>query len=105
MRRAHTRRGSTLVMAIMVAVIFAVAAYAVLYMSLGMRQRADFSERNLRARYAAESGYIMAMEKMWTPAGCGSGFTAPFDADGDGVNETTLNVTCAGGQVTVQVTY
>ena len=105
MRRVHDRNGSTLVMAILVAVIFAVAAYAVLYMSLGMRQRADFSERNLRARYAAESGYIIAMQRRWTnPNDCPP--STPFDDDDNPATpDVTLNFTCNGSQIDVQVNY
>src|SRR5206468_2930875 len=47
MRQGRKRRGSTLIMAVFIAIIFAVAAYAVLFMSLGLRQRVDFSERTL----------------------------------------------------------
>src|SRR5947208_2650909 len=88
MRQGRKRRGSTLIMAVFIAIIFAVAAYAVLFMSLGLRQRVDFSERTLRARYAAESGYVIALEKRWAGGPCPQ---QPIDFDDDD-NPATLPV-------------
>ena len=60
------RRGVALVTVIIAAMVFSVAAYAVLFMSMSMSNRQSFSEKNVRARYAAEAGIVWAMQKMWT---------------------------------------
>ena len=50
---------------ILMALVFSVAAYAVLFMVMSLKQRAGYHEHNLRARYAAEAGMVWAMQQLW----------------------------------------
>jgi hypothetical protein len=91
----HRKRGIALAAVIGSALVFSVAAYAVLYASLGFRQRVDFSKRNIRARYAAEAGMVWAMQRLWdNPAWTSSAGTIdlPFDVDQDGATGASEGV-------------
>ncbi len=59
------RRGIALITVIVAAMVFSIAAYAVLFMSMGMSNRQSFNEKSVRARYAAEAGIVYAMQKLW----------------------------------------
>ena len=65
MQRATSRKGMALAIVIFTALVFSVAAYAVLYLSLGLRERSDFHKRNIKARYASEAGVVWAMQRLW----------------------------------------
>ena len=58
-------RGSTLVVVLITAVVFSITAVGVLFLSLALTQRAQHSKGRLRASYAAESGLVWAMERLW----------------------------------------
>ncbi len=87
MQRVTSRRGMALAIVIFTALVFSVAAYAVLYLSLGLRERADFHKRNIKARYASEAGIVWAMQRLWqdptwsSPEG---NVDLPFDVDTNG---------------------
>ncbi len=89
------RPGIALGVVILTATIFSVAAYAVLAIAIGLRARIDFSKRNVRARYAAEAGMVWGMQQLWanptwaSPLGTVDHW---FDSDGDGVNETAIDI-------------
>ena len=58
-------RGFALTAVIMMAVIFGIAAFGILTMALGARQRARFHEERLGARYAAEAALVWAQQQFW----------------------------------------
>lgn len=79
------RRGIALGIVVVTSLVFAIAAYAVLYAANSLGSRANFQKRNTSARYAAEAGLVWAMQKLWAnPAEC---FNAnpdfSFDTDGN----------------------
>ena len=81
-------RGAALGFVIAIAALFAIAVFAALVMALSARQHStEFYEQRLRARYAAESGIVWAMQRLWAdPTECFPGpgdFTVP-DPDGAG---------------------
>jgi len=96
MRMRDQRRGIALGLVVITAFIFAIAAFAVLTMAISSAQRSGESEDRLRAQFAAEAGLVWAMQKLFVdaadPSFCGGGVNMPFDTDGDGTNETTVNI-------------
>ena len=86
------RRGITLVTVIVAAMVFSIAAYAVLFMSMSMSNRQSFNEKDVRSRYAAEAGIVWAMQKLWAdPLECfGGPNDLPLDDDGDPVTPDVM---------------
>lgn len=82
----HDERGVALGIVILSAIVFSVAAFAVLTMSLSRAQTAELTEDRLRARYAAEAALVWAMQRLWVDQtwSSGLGIDLPFDIDGDG---------------------
>lgn len=106
------RRGIALGVVILTSVVFSIAAYAILFMMMGLKQRNSFYERNLRVRYATESGLVWAQQRLWAnPAECFGG-NPDFTIDDD-ANPLTAAIgvdiirTPCGGDSTLQakVTY
>ena len=74
MRTAKNRRGIALGVVILTSVVFSIAAYAVLFMMMGLKQRNRFYEQNLRVRYATEAGMVWATQRLWaSPGECFNG--------------------------------
>ena len=109
-------RGVTLAAVIITALIFAIAAFALLNMVLSQVQRAEGSLARQRAAYAAESGLVWATQRLCrdpnypsagpsstciTPSSCTTCNTAgsqasdrlSLDTDGNGSLETQVNIT------------
>jgi len=83
-----SKRGAALGLVLAVAALFSIAVFVALVMVLSARQHStEFYEQRLRARYAAESGIVWAMQQLWVdPSECFHGpgdFTVP-DPDGPG---------------------
>lgn len=58
-------RGIALGVVIITAIVFSIAAFGVLALSMGGAQRAGSYARRLQARYAAEAGLVWAMQRLW----------------------------------------
>ena len=103
----HAEHGIVLGIVIMTAVIFSIAAYAMLMTAMNQRQRAkEFDVDRLRARYAAEAGLVWAQERLWAdPTFCVG--SPPFNP----INGLTVTVTVSGPcpgpthKITARVTY
>lgn len=95
--RLSGERGVVLGIVIITAIIFGIAAFGLLSMAVNQARQATFvSQDRARARYAAESGLVMAMQELWVDQNdCVFG---PYnlDTNGDGANETTVTVTRSG---------
>jgi len=95
----RAERGAALGIVILSSIVFSVAAFAVLNMSMSRAQTAAFEEGRLRARYAAEAGLVKAMQLLWNgtmpPGMCGPGVTWSYDTDNDGTFETPVLVTAS----------
>ena len=83
----NTERGVALVLVAVTAIIFSVAAFAMLTVALSAARRTWLgSEQRLRAKFAAEAGLVWAMQRLFVdPANC---FPAnpdmSIDTDGPG---------------------
>lgn len=109
-------QGFALMMVLITAVIFAVAAFAALTIAVsGTQQMTVISDDHLRARYSAEAGLVWAMQKLWVnPAECFGG-SPNFTIDTDGAGPlpgTGIDITatpCPGpgvsGTLSAKVTY
>ena len=105
--RAKAERGIVLGLVIVTAIIFSIAAYAMLMVAMNQRQRAkEFDVDRLRARYAAEAGLVWAQERLWAdPNFCGG--VPSFSP----INGLTVTVTVSGPcpnathQITARVSY
>jgi Tfp pilus assembly protein PilX len=65
-------RGAALTITIMIALITAIALYAILMMASSQARQAAFTASRLRARYAAEIGLVWAQQRLRdNPAYCG----------------------------------
>lgn len=62
-----------LMMVVIGAVMFSLAAYAMLNMSLSRTQSVRSNVDRYRARYAAEAGMVYAMQKLWVKSDWSSG--------------------------------
>ena len=108
-----TQRGMVLGIVVVMAFIAAVASYTILLVAASQARQGQFWRQRFRARYAAEAGIVWAMERLWAnQAYCGAPDPPPFDTDGDGVADTTVDVTmsgCGGGAanrtISAAVTY
>ncbi len=77
------RRGIALGVVILTSIVFSIAAYAVLFMMMGLKQRTNFYERNLRARYATEAGLVWASQRLWANPGDCFNANPDFSIDDD----------------------
>jgi hypothetical protein len=100
--RAGERGLATLLVTVITAFVFSLAAFAVLLMGLSRaQQNSPIDPNRLRARYAAEAGLVWAMAKLWDDPGWGPGKTWTIvDTDGDGKlvlpNDTKVDIILAG---------
>ena len=101
-----SEQGVVLGMVIIAAIVFSIAAYAMLSVAMSHRQRVkEFDVDRLRARYAAEAGLVWAQEQLWAnPAFCGG--APPFNPI-NGLNVAVAVSNCGGPthQLTASVTY
>ena len=92
------QHGSVLAMVIIGAVIFSIAAYAMLNLSLSRTQSVRYNIDRYRARYAAEAGMVYAMQKLWANPNwsSGQGWTKSEDLDldtnADGIADTQVDI-------------
>ena len=103
---AKNERGIVLGMAIIAAIIFSIAAFAMLMMAMNQRRRIkEFDVDRLRARYAAEAGLVWAQERLWVdPNFCGG----PLPTKVNDLDVTvTVSPPCPGAthQIKASVTY
>ena len=86
-------RGIALGVVLMTAVIFSVAAFAVLTMALSGQQRLKvLSKDHLSAQYAAEAGVVWVMQRLWNdPTYCAN--NTPLPSPPNPINGLTVNVT------------
>ena len=115
LRQAVRRaRGVALVTVLVTAVVFSIAAFSALMISLASRQRSQqSSEGRLRAQYADEAGLVYAMQNLWAdpnyPKPCCASSCAgqnqseflDLDTDGNGSKETQVTITvtnCGAGR-------
>ena len=102
-QRFFNTRGAALVIVLVSALIFSIAAFGVLTMAVSRAQQVDYvSETRIRARFAAEAGMVWATQRLWAtpgwPPGCvpGNDQAAPvwtIDTDGAGpLPPTNVNV-------------
>ena len=91
-------RGVVLGVVIITSVIFGIAAFGLLSFAMNQAAQTSFvSEKRTRARYAAESGLVYAMEQLWVnPNDCTLGPPGPLDTDNDGTPDATVTVTRPG---------
>ena len=109
MRRTG-ERGIALGVVIITAVVFSVAAFAILTLSMGGAQQAGSYARRLKARYAAEAGLVWATQRLWgTPTWTSSAGT---DLTVGGMNvDVTLSACpappalCDNRRLEAKVTY
>ena len=109
-------RGFALMMVLITAVVFTVAAFAALTIAVsGAQQMTVISDDHLRARYSAEAGLVWAMQWLWAhPAECFLG-SSDFSIDTDGAGSLPLTWVdiaadpCPGpgvsGTLSAKVTY
>ncbi|MBI4322761.1 MAG: hypothetical protein HY596_00620 [Candidatus Omnitrophica bacterium] len=80
-------RGVALGMVIVMALIFAVAAFGVMTLSVSRSQTSGLQAHRLKAQYAAEAGLVWAMQRLWQDqAYCG-------EQDPPPINGLTVDVT------------
>src|SRR3989338_848249 len=89
-------RGVVLGVVLITSIIFGIAAFGLLSLAVNQMGQVNLvSEDRTRARYAAESGLVMAMQELWAnPADCAFGpYTIDTYNDPDPANDTTVTVT------------
>ena len=64
--RIDNQRGSAIWVTLGVAIVCAVAAYGALFTAQSVARRTQFHQERTRARYAAEAGYVWAMDQLWS---------------------------------------
>ena len=99
------KRGAVLAVVVGVAIVAAIAAYAILLMVLAQGRHARFYRERLRARYAAEAGIVWAQQRLWRdPTYCGS--PGPPAIEGLAVTVTISDCTAGSAKViAAQATY
>ena len=97
LERSFHRRGIALVVVLLTAVVFSIAAFGVLTVAVSRARQIDYlGEDRIRYRAAAEAGLVWAMQRLWvTPGWCGAPPFPPLDTDGDGIPETVVSITVA----------
>ena len=72
----RNERGIAVGMVIVMALLFAIGAFAALMSALTRLRISGTIRQGIVARYAAEGGLVYAMQKLWVdPAYCGTGAT------------------------------
>ena len=99
-RRHRDERGFALGVVIITAVIFSVAAFAILMMGITRARIGRLDQERARAYYAAEAGVVWAMQKLWVDPRFDSspGWAGPpndpawMDTNADGINDTKVDI-------------
>ena len=104
-RVSKNERGVALGMVIVLALIFAVAAFGVMTMSVSRSQTYGRQTHRLKAQYAAEAGLVWATQRLWSnQAYCG--VPDPPPVNGMNIDVTVTN--CGAGRthaLTAKVLY
>lgn len=110
-RQITSERGGGLFgLAVIVALVSSIAAYAVLTVAMSQARQGRVLHERARVRYAAEAGLVMLRERLWrNPGYCGNS-AEQIDTNGDGGGDTTVNLSvsnCAAirRDMTARVTY
>jgi len=91
---SNNERGMALGMVIVMALIFAVAAFGVMTLSVSRSQTSGRQAHRLKAQYAAEAGLVWATQRLWRDqAYCGT--PDPPAINGMSVDVTVIN--CGAG--------
>ena len=109
----RNERGMALGFVLIIALLGAIAAYAILMLAISQARHSAFSQERPSARYAAEAGLVWARQRLWEdPTSC---FPAnpdlSVDADGDGTAETNVDIVASScgatdrRTLTAQVVY
>jgi hypothetical protein len=103
----RTERGAALSIAVITAILCAIGAYVVLMMATAQARHGKFFRQRNEARYVAEAGTVLAMQKLWNnPAYCGGPETV---ATPGGTTGVTVSVTNCGATnahtISVGVSY
>ena len=86
----NDERGVALGMVIVMALIFAVAAFGVMTLSVSRSQTSALQAHRLKAQYAAEAGLVWGMQRLWRDQTyCGE--TDPPTLNGLNVDVTVTN--------------
>lgn len=100
-------RGVALAMVIVMALLFAVAAFGVMTLSVSRGQTSARQAHRLKAQYAADAGLVFAMQRLWRdpnyPASLCVNTPCPACTT-PGTTALTDTVNVAGTQVAVTVT-
>ena len=103
---SNNERGVALGMVIVMALIFAVAAFGVMTLSVSRNQTSSRQAYRLRAQYAAEAGLVQATQRLWRDptypaASCIDGTCPACSPAGSSLTDTA---TVAGTSVAITVT-
>ena len=108
--RLINERGGLFGFALIMALVFSISAYSVLFVASSQARQGGALGARSRARYAAEAGIIIAKESLWSNPGYCTG-NPTIDTNGDGVDDTVVNVSvipCGAGiahEIRAQVVY
>ena len=112
--RLRGERGAALAIAIMVALVTAIAIYAILIMSASQGKQAAVTVKREQARYIAEAALVQAQQKLMLPIPPSS-YTGPPCGETLSIGGMTATVTVDGGgsacsgpaphQIQVNVSY
>ncbi len=99
-------RGMVLGMVIIMALIFAVAAFGVMTLSVSRSQTSALQSHRLKAQYVAEAGLVQATQRLWRDptypaASCIDNTCPACNPVGSSLTDTT---TVAGTSVEITVT-
>lgn len=100
----HHERGAVLAVTIMIALITAIAVYAMLVMASGQARQAAFNAASIRARYAAEVGLVWGQQQLRQNAAY-CGVPDPPMIDGLTVDVTVTGCGTSTPKITAVVNY
>ena len=92
---SKNERGIALGMVIVLALIFAVAAFGVMTLSVNRSQTSGRQTHRLKAQYAAEAGLVWATQRLWSSqANCGVPDPPPINS----MNVDVTVTNCGAGK-------
>lgn len=106
----RNERGAVLTFTLVMAFLFAVAAYADIMMAVSQAEQSRFWKERPKARYASESGIVWAMQRLWedptwsSPAG-NVDFTMPDGTPVDVIVAPCSNNPCEDREISAEVAY
>ncbi len=106
----QNKRGAVLTFTLVMAFLFAVAAYADIMMALSQAEQARFFKERPAARYASESGVVWAMQRLWqdptwSSAAGNVDFTMPDGTPVDVIIPPCVNNPCEDRAIQAKVAY